>query len=122
MCKWVDNPAPNVSKCQCNTSSTAYLPNDCTDPKSIDGICKWAIADIDYPDGGAYGFSFTLPDENIFKHEHQPVPFQSCLTKAANPEWDVPFQVPPDILAGDCAYKNSPPAPVFSTSVTPPCS
>ncbi len=118
MCKWNGTAAP-ADRCTCNTDSTAYLPQDCKDNPT--GICKWAIEDIDYPDGGAYGFSFTLPDETIFKYEHQPVPNQACLTAAANPEWNIPFQVPTDILAGDCAYKNSPPAPMFSSSVTPPC-
>ncbi len=116
MCSW----STANSQCQCNTSSTSggYLPADCS--ANLTGICKWATADIDYPDAGAYGFSFTLPDQ--FAYGTQPVPNVSCLTQLNNPQWNVSFQVPqPPIamLPTDCTYTSSPPAPIFSMNATP---
>jgi cell migration-inducing and hyaluronan-binding protein len=118
MCKWVSMPAAGASQCQCNTGSTlgGYLPLDCS--ANTSGICKWAIEDIDYPDNGAYGFSFTLPDN--FAYGAQPVPSPSCLTLANNPVWNVTFQQPTGTIAGDCAYTmQDPPPPIFSTNPVP---
>lgn len=106
MCEWKN------SQCQCNASSQSYLPDDCKN--NLTGICSWAVKDIDYPDKGAYGFSFTLPDK--FAYTTTPPPNVACFTKAKNPEWDVSFKAAKGDVAGDCEYKKPPPSPEFCMS------
>ena len=83
----------------------------------------WAVKDLDCPLKGCLGFSFTLPDETIFKadatvanptpHRRQPVPFGDGLTVADQglPNWLVKFAgtgVDPDHTAGQCHYTKLP--------------
>jgi hypothetical protein len=114
MCTWVN------SQCQCNSSSTAYLPDDCT--KNPTGICSWATKDIDFPNGGAYGFRFTLPPEFSYAPAATapPPPNVACFTTANNPGWNVPFNPASATVAGDCFYASSPPSPQFCKSPSGP--
>ena len=89
----------------------------------------WAVKDLDCPLKGCLGFSFTLPDETIFKadatvanptpHRPYPVAFGETadgtkLVDVANqglPNWFVKFfgtAVDPDHTAGQCHYTKLP--------------
>src|SRR5262249_27603775 len=57
-CKWEAEPLAGQDKCQCAESifsppSPDFQKNECTPTK---GICGWAIADVDCPRGGCFGF------------------------------------------------------------------
>jgi hypothetical protein len=108
--------------CVCNiTDKKNYLYNDCQADSSA--ICSWAIKDIDYPDGGAYGFSFTMPtDPTVNNTGARPGP--DCFPQYTNAQmtpspWNVPFAVASPDVAGDCYYANSPPSPTFCPTATP---
>ena len=51
-CEWNDNGNNGLGACEDKNSTTS--------PRGQD-VCKWAIADLDCPDGGCVGFVFTLP-------------------------------------------------------------
>lgn len=83
-----------------------YLPDDCKANET--GICKWAVSDIDYPDGGAYGFKFTLPDQFDYDVAVNLDDSVKCLTEKDR-DFNVKFtQAEPDI-AGTCYHKPSDP-------------
>ncbi len=91
--------------CRCNDDG----PNAdiCRDSK----ICaRWAGKDIDWPDGGAYGFGIKFPSDFAADDaDHRPS--AACIT-AADPRWNVPLVRASAKLAGSCA--DTPiPAPQF---------
>ncbi len=133
MCAW--NSAD--SDCECNISSNPddplglfYLRNDCMQANLAPGdthpgsaFCKWAISDVDYPDAGAYGFSFTPGD--TFATVSDPVaraalrPPPSCFPQTPGPPptgWSLPFTAASSAVAGDCFYASAPPSPTFCTN------
>ena len=133
MCAW----NTTNKDCECNISdnpsdplSLFYLRNDCLQDNGT-AFCKWAISDMDYPDAGAYGFSFTLGD-SFATAATQPArdalrPAPACFPQTmANPmpppatvssPWNLPFNPAMADLAGDCFYSNTPPSPMFCTNV-----
>ncbi|HEY9158300.1 hypothetical protein [Candidatus Binatus sp.] len=141
MCAW----STTNSDCECNISANAsdplgqfYLRNDCmqgnpdgTDPGTA--FCKWAISDVDYPDAGAYGFSF-IPG-STFATVADPVaraalrPSPSCFPQTVtNPTpppptlpspWNLPFTPASSAVAQDCFYASAPPSPQFCTAPGP---
>jgi hypothetical protein len=116
MCKYDSG----TSTCNCNiTDSTNYLYQDCQADNSA--ICSSAIKDIDYPDGGAYGFSFTMPAGFVANDDASARPGTSCFpqtvvddTTTPSP-WPQPFAVASPAVAGDC-YNDNPPSPQFCTN------
>lgn len=65
-------------------------------------ICgRWAGKDIDWPDGGAYGFGIKFPSNfNADDANHRPP--SSCIRRT-DPSWNTPLVRVPAKLAGDCA-------------------
>ena len=140
MCAW----NTTNSDCECNISSNPadplgqfYLYNDCQGKTDTSGpstgpasFCKWAISDIDYPDAGAYGFSFVLGDSfatvptQAGRDALRPPP--SCFPQTqTNPmppppmiasPWNVLFNPASMDLAQGCFYSSTPPAPKFCTT------
>ena len=134
MCAW----STTNSDCECNISSNPidplgqfYLRNDCMqgNPDGSDpgtAFCKWAISDVDYPDAGAYGFSFT--PGSTFATVADPVaraalrPPPSCFLQTPGPPptgWSLPFTAASSPVAQDCFYASTPPAPEFCTNPAP---
>jgi hypothetical protein len=131
MCAW----NTTNSDCECNISSSStdplaqfYLRNDClqgnpdgTGPGTA--FCKWAISDVDYPDAGAYGFSFT-PGSTFATAPTQAErdalrPPPSCFPQTPGPPptgWSLPFTAASSSVAGDCFYNHTPPSPKFCTT------
>jgi hypothetical protein len=139
MCKW----NTTNSDCECNISADKndplglfYLRDDCmqgnpdgTNPGTA--FCKWATSDLDYPDAGAYGFSFT--PGSSFATASTPEaraalrPAPACFPQTmANPmpppatlpsPWNLPFNPASSDVATGCFYKNTPPSPKFCTTV-----
>jgi hypothetical protein len=144
MCAW----NTTNSDCECNISSNPsdplglfYLYNDCQGKTDTSGpstgpasFCKWAISDVDYPDAGAYGFSFTLgstfatvptqagrdalrPAPSCFpKTQMIPNPMPPPPTLLVNSPWNIPFVAASAALAQGCFYTNTPPSPKFCTT------
>jgi hypothetical protein len=144
MCAW----NTTNSDCECNISSNPsdplgqfYLYNDCQGKTDTSGpstgpasFCKWAISDVDYPDAGAYGFSFTLgstfatvptqagrdalrPAPSCFpKTQMIPNPMPPPATLTVNSPWNIPFVAASEALAQGCFYTNTPPSPEFCTT------
>ncbi len=134
MCAW----NTTNSDCECNISDNSddplalfYLRGDCmqgnpdgTAPGTA--LCKWATSDVDYPDAGAYGFSF-IPG-STFATVADPVaraalrPPPSCFPQTPGPPptgWSLPFTAASSAVAGDCFYNNTPPSPEFCTNPVP---
>jgi hypothetical protein len=53
---------------------------NCTD-SGHDNVCRWAIADLDCPDGGCFGIAFTVPDKFATDPTPDPRPAAACLAK-----------------------------------------
>jgi len=121
MCAW----NTTNSDCECNISDNKndplglfYLRDDCMKDNGT-AFCKWAVSDIDYPDAGAYGFSFTLGD-SFATAATQPArdalrPDPSCFPKT-DPLWNLPFNPASSDVAGPagmCFYASGPPSPMF---------
>ena len=141
MCAW----STTNSDCECNISSNPidplgqfYLRNDCMqgNPDGSDpgtAFCKWAISDVDYPDAGAYGFSFTpggtfaTVADPVARAALRPPPscFPQTVTNPMPPPdtlpspWNIPFIAASSAVAQDCFYASTPPAPEFCTNPAP---
>jgi hypothetical protein len=65
-------------------------------------ICgRWAGKDIDWPDGGAYGFGIKFPTSFVADDaDHRPT---STCVKKTEPGWNTPLVRVPAKVAGDCA-------------------
>lgn len=82
--------------CTCKDDApTAAL---CKDSK----VCsRWAGKDIDWPDGGAYGFGIKFPS-NFVPDDADHRPASSCITKSEQ-GWNTPLVRVSEKLAGACA-------------------
>ncbi len=94
--------------CQCNEDGA--FTKICND----NDICaRWAGKDIDWPDGGVYGFGVTFPPPPDFvpdDQDHRPVvPPAGCLRQSA-PGWNAPLIRAKQQLLGACADTPIPPA------------
>ena len=96
------------NKCQpatyCTWNDTA---NKCQDATGSDVVCRWAVADLDCPDGGCFGIKFTMPGAFQTDPPTDPRPAAVCLGKGA--PWNVALPDPtqvggftPKQIAGDC--------------------
>jgi cell migration-inducing and hyaluronan-binding protein len=115
----------NGVKCDTKLASTdpAVVINPFLKANAERACSTWAVKDLDCPLKGCLGFSFTLPDETIFKadatvanptpHRRQPIVFGEDTDKTAQglPNWFVKFSgtaVDPDHTAGQCHYTKLP--------------
>ena len=97
--------------CGCALASTDPLFSQCTK-----ACGQWAVKDVDFPDAGAYGFSFTMPqgfanDDNGLFHRPKPTTFKG-QTIEPNFNWltSLVFDnttVPPN--GASCLYSKFPP-------------
>ena len=90
----------------------AICPNAFAKICSDNDICaQWAGKDIDWPDGGVYGFGVTFPPPPNFVpdgQDHRPVvPPAGCLR---DPGWNAPLIRAKQQLLGACADTPIPPA------------
>ena len=76
---------------------------------------QWAVKDVDFPDAGAYGFSFTLPqgftnDDNGLFHRPKPTTFKA-QTIEPNFNWLTTLQLNKSVPANgtSCVYSKVPP-------------
>jgi hypothetical protein len=99
----------STGNCGCNLkddspllASHMGLEATCTE------VCKtWAVMDVDYPEGGAVGFSFTLPEKGSFKPDdknHRPAPERFPTKDGTSPWKTVKFDAAEQKAAGDCYY------------------
>jgi hypothetical protein len=103
------------SFCKWSGSQSCVSSLKADDPryKVSDQTCKeWAVKDLDCPEAGCLGFSFTLPagfkadDKN---HRQMPEAVEDKTTGLKAPWKDIPFQPPKNAAdAGDCAYSKIP--------------
>ena len=72
----------------------------------------WAVKDLDFPDHGPYGFSFTLPDTFVADDQgqlHRPIP-ETFTGQKTEPKFDwlsfqfVPTSILPDSAKGSLCY------------------
>lgn len=83
---------PNGSKCECALNKGDYLYDECAADNSA--ICGWAIKDFPCPNGGCFGFAFTLPsaaadftnDDSIARK-----PATQCFPTTTDPLWKINF-------------------------------
>jgi hypothetical protein len=81
------------NKCQpstfCHWDTSAKVP-ECVDANGSADVCRWAVADLDCPDGGCVGIKFTLPQGFATRPSNDPRPNPRppavCVAKAA--PWD----------------------------------
>jgi hypothetical protein len=69
--------------------------------KDSDVCGRWAGKDIDWPDGGAYGFGIKFPS-NFVADDASHRPPSSCIAKT-EPNWNTPLERVPAKVAGVCA-------------------
>jgi hypothetical protein len=108
-CKWVGNVLGG-DNCQCAASifsppSATFQADECSSKK---GICSWATADVDCPEGGCIGFGVKMTDG--FQPSESP-PFPAPTTQPfpsdSNSPWAAPFTSPVD-NSDACKYPNPP--------------
>ena len=108
-CKWVGNVIGG-DNCQCAASifsppSATFQADECSSKK---GICSWATADVDCPEGGCIGFGVKMTDG--FQPSESP-PFPAPTTQPfpsdSNSPWAAPFTSPVD-NSDACKYPNPP--------------
>ncbi len=94
------------NRCRCNEDGD--FVNICKD----NDICgRWAGKDIDWPDGGAYGFGVRFPDGFVADdQDHRPAPPPGGCIRQTDRGWDVPLAHTKDKLLGACK----------DTPITPP--
>ncbi len=95
-CTW--NSQKNT--CGCNLSQQSSSPNECQNTCS-----NWATKDVDCPEGGCYGFSFTLPADFVAGTPAVAPPQVNCFPK--DKSWNVQFASPRQ-SPGRCGYKTLP--------------
>jgi hypothetical protein len=122
----VSSSAVNSGLCKpekfCKATGTTCgcaLTLDAKDPfkTQCDKACgQWAVKDVDFPDAGAYGFSFTLPqgfspDDNGQFHRPTPTTF-ATQTVEPNFNWLTTLQLDKTTVpvnGGACTYSKVPP-------------
>jgi hypothetical protein len=121
LCTW-DSTS---NTCGCNPNSRNYAACLGCDPTSPDyakcvadppnvPACYWATKDMDCPNGGCYGFEFTLPVPFNPPANAQPAP--GCFPSDSN--WAKQLAPVSQDLAGSCFY-NAPPAIKDFCAATP---
>lgn len=89
---------------------------------TLDQVCQENNQDVDCPEGGCYGFGFTLPGNFVSQigPNGKTPPNPSCVTLANNPTFATPLTpVPDSALAGSCAYNAPPPSGLFCATPNP---
>jgi hypothetical protein len=113
-CTWTGSAATGTCGCsdQLKTSNPE-LYTECTktlgDNKNT--VCSWAVRTTDCPEGGCYGFSFTLVEDPPAEPIAPPAP--CCFPD--NSDWNVNFSPVGQNIAGSCQDSN-PPKPAFCTA------
>lgn len=106
-CSWNSS----TSTCGCaagqQMAGEAYCQTACSD---------WATKDVDCPEGGCYGFAFTLPNGFVAGTPVVSPPQVGCFPN--NPSWNVQFSQPTG-NAGTCAYTTLPTGSFCGTSAKP---
>ncbi len=108
-CKARDLPLGSRKKdCVCNEDGD--FAKICKD----NDLCgQWAGKDVDWPDGGVYGFGVTFPGPEKFvadDQDHRPLgPPAGCIRQSA-PGWNAPLIRAQGKLLGACADTPIPPA------------
>ncbi|MFZ0313304.1 MAG: G8 domain-containing protein [Candidatus Korobacteraceae bacterium] len=101
-CSW--NSSTNT--CGCNSKQRLSSPTECQN-----ACANWAGKDINCPEGGCYGFTFTLPGDFVAGSPAVPPPDVSCFPKTllgtAHPSpWNIQFTSGQN--PGNCAYTSIP--------------
>ena len=86
---------------------------------TLDQICQENNQDVDCPEGGCYGFGFTLPADFVTKAETAKTPDPSCLTLANNPSFATALTPVDSTTAGSCFYNAPPPSGLFCATPKP---
>jgi hypothetical protein len=97
------------NKCQpatfCHWDTSGKVP-ECVDANGSADVCRWAVADLDCPDGGCVGIKFTLPQGFATRPSNDPRPNPRppavCVAKAA--PWDVSLDAR-KVFDGVCPVK-----------------
>jgi cell migration-inducing and hyaluronan-binding protein len=97
-----------------------YLEYGPGGPDILDRICQENSPDVDCPDGGCYGFGFTLPSNFETGAASATIPNPSCVTLANNPTLATPLTPADSAIAGSCFYNAAPPSGLFCTTPNPP--
>ena len=104
--------APSGNKCACTLVDNPKDPyqhglfEQCQpDASGESPICKWGQADVKCPNGGCYGFSFTLP-ANFSNKTSVPPPVSECFVFGG--PFDVDFARASSSVAGSCYYSSAP--------------
>ncbi|MCL4244766.1 MAG: hypothetical protein KJ002_06505 [Candidatus Dadabacteria bacterium] len=112
-CAWTGDEATGTCGCSEELKTTnPALYDECT--KSLgdnkNNICSWAVRAIDCPEGGCYGFAFTLPAG--YNPPAQPIAPPEAACFPDNSDWNVNFSPVSMETAGSC-FDANPPMPSF---------
>lgn len=118
-CSWTGDAATGTCGCSDELkTSNPDLYAECTKTLGDDenNICSWAVRAVDCPEGGCYGFAFTLPAG--FNPPVQPItpPTPTCFPD--NSDWNVDFSPVQMSTAGSC-FASNPPKPMFCETGSP---
>jgi hypothetical protein len=118
-CKWNGSAPSGEDKCQCADSvfsppSSTFVANECT---KTNGICSWAIKDVDCPEGGCYGFGVKMSGQFVTSDSPpNPAPTTQCFPKTDMTKmppfispWDISFTGITD-TSDKCFYSSLPAA------------
>jgi hypothetical protein len=100
-CKW----SSTEKTCGCNTSETSSTQKECQN-----ACANWSTKDVDCPQGGCYGFAFTLPTDFVAGTPAVAPPDVTCFPK--NPTWNIQFSNPTQ-NPGSCLYAGTLPQGQF---------
>jgi len=106
-CSWNSS----TKTCGCNPKDPHYAA--CVGGSNNVPACYWATKAMDCPDGGCYGFEFTLPYPYTPPTNSKPAP--GCYPM---PVWNEELEPVSMDLAGSCYYSAPPPVSDFC-SATP---
>ena len=112
-CQWIAKPESGQDNCQCaqnifSSPSANFQANECS---AVKGICSWATADVDCPEGGCFGFGVKLSDGfQTSDAPPNPAPITQAFPKvgAMDPPspWKAPFMSP--VSNSDACYYPNP--------------
>jgi hypothetical protein len=101
-CSWQSG----TNSCGCALPTSDGLFNEC---QSVCG--KWAGKDVDCPQGGCFGFGVKLPTGFTTGPKPNLPPSPQCFPR--NDDWNTPFTLAPQSVAGQACYYSSLPEPKF---------